>query len=1107
MKTPSRTATAKKTRATATANKTRAEQIRQFNLALSPLSKTPQVCCHLLFIVDAQGRIPFSPLQMQSTNSLPQSPSRSPLKGKAKVLVAKTVDEEPEAKAKPAPKKRGRPKKNATVDKENEPAGDDVPSKSTRSAKATPASKPSTKTKTKKGKAAAKEVADVPEVVEPEPEPTPVETAPEPVIEPPTLAAAEEMVVVDEPKATTPAEPIVADEREHDSFETIPLELADEPVSEQMEIDDPVPVDEPPTPEPVHSDSPAKPSSPAMSPAPKSPSPVRVAKKISSETQSSPIKPSSPVKQSSPAKPSSPVKAASPPPALPTRQVRSSWLSQALGTNTVPIAPLDRNRISAQFDPLRKSQMAGTSKRKSETEGDLVALDKDNKRPDKVARFNTAATDAVSGLPVSPKKNPQFGSRAPASATSLPQASVSTPASAATRLAATSVPQAQGRMSKLQELKERTAAAAAAKQQEKAAAAAAANIEESGSTANGGFLRGLGGFLGRSATTIEAERDRQAQEMAERELTRVLQELAEQDKKAEEERLAKEKAEAEAAAKAAAKQAVSEDVYDSEDYGNVAIVIEDESADEYEVNDSVTLPSLPAEDSELDEDEDDPMEGTATSALAAAGIQLKHSTTPTHTPPRAAPSRIAKAIASPSRIKAPAIIVSPPPKTKSKPAMPAPIRTNSRAVTPTMSRAVTPSSVFGDEADDEYDEPYKKSRTGQSSSRGSVLNSSMSSTTSVLTQAERMAGKVLGVKPTPSRVKSVQAAEAAARKEQQDKERRAKVREEVDRKKAEDKKRKEDAERAKAEEERQKRLADEEERRRQLANKEKIRKAKMEKAEQQKREREAEAQKKAEEEAAAAAAKRKAASTLNRSASSSNLTKSTASSLNKAAAVKTPAQMKRLAPTPNGKAKEPLHPSNSAANLKSGPSTFRVNEPEQSSTIKAVPNRPALGPPSRTSGLGGPSSSAAGPSRPSAVRTHATATQTLQQQRATLQAQLDQKALDMESENIVLPDIASEYSNSDDEDKETDFVRPAWAESPELKHALEMQAHVNPDELFGPIKPLSMEELFQARAGKFRARTSSANWSGADRLTEQEEREYARRMGFRPINAPRDGGA
>lgn len=382
----------------------------------------------------------------------------------------------------------------------------------------------------------------------------------------------------------------------------------------------------------------------------------------------------------------------------------------------------------------------------------------------------------------------------------------------------------------------------------------------------------------------------------------------------------------------------------------------------------------------------------------------------------------------------------------------------------------------------------------------------MSSNTSVFTQAERMAGKVLGVKATPNRVKSLHAAEAAAKKEQQDKERRAKHREQVERKKADDRRRREEAERAKEEEERQKRLADEEERRRKLAHNDKVRKLKMEKAEQQKKQREAEALKQAEEDAAVAAAKRKATSTLSKSASSSNLVKNTASSLNKAAA--TTAGMKRLAPTPTAKGKEPLHPSKAANLGKTGPNAFRVEQETtiKESTIKAVvaPNRPALGPPSRTSHLGG--SAAAGPSGPSAVRTHA-ATATLQQQRATLQAQLDQKALDQESENIVLPDINSEYSNSDDSDQETDFKRPGWAESPELKQALEMQASVNPDELFGPIRPLNMEELFNARVGKFRARTSSANWSGTDRLTEQEEREYARRMGFRPINAPREGGA
>lgn len=128
----------------------------------------------------------------------------------------------------------------------------------------------------------------------------------------------------------------------------------------------------------------------------------------------------------------------------------------------------------------------------------------------------------------------------------------------------------------------------------------------------------------------------------------------------------------------------------------------------------------------------------------------------------------------------------------------------------------------------------------------------------------------------------------------------------------------------------------------------------------------------------------------------------------------------------------------------------------------------------------------------------------LQQQRVVLQSTLDEKALAMQSEDIVLPDIASEYSDSGDEKSSPDFKRPTWAESPELRAALAVQAHRNPDELFGAIKPVSMEELFKVKTNKFRARTSSANWGGGDRLTKAEEVEYARRMGFKPL-AQREG--
>jgi hypothetical protein len=118
--------------------------------------------------------------------------------------------------------------------------------------------------------------------------------------------------------------------------------------------------------------------------------------------------------------------------------------------------------------------------------------------------------------------------------------------------------------------------------------------------------------------------------------------------------------------------------------------------------------------------------------------------------------------------------------------------------------------------------------------------------------------------------------------------------------------------------------------------------------------------------------------------------------------------------------------------------------------------------------------------------------------RSQLQAAKEASApADLASENIELPDINSEYSDSDDENRPRTFDPPGWAQSPELRQALQMQSTMNPDEIFGAIRPLRMEELFRTRTSRFRARTSSANWAGSDRLTAEEEREYVRRMGFR----------
>jgi hypothetical protein len=100
------------------------------------------------------------------------------------------------------------------------------------------------------------------------------------------------------------------------------------------------------------------------------------------------------------------------------------------------------------------------------------------------------------------------------------------------------------------------------------------------------------------------------------------------------------------------------------------------------------------------------------------------------------------------------------------------------------------------------------------------------------------------------------------------------------------------------------------------------------------------------------------------------------------------------------------------------------------------------------------------------------------------------------SEMIELPEPNSEYSDSEDESRQRKHDAPEWTQSPELRAALESQSRVNPDDIFGPVRPLRMEDIFRTRTSRFRARTSSANWSGPDGLKQEEEREYARRMGF-----------
>ncbi|KAH9462381.1 hypothetical protein MJO29_002909 [Puccinia striiformis f. sp. tritici] len=103
-----------------------------------------------------------------------------------------------------------------------------------------------------------------------------------------------------------------------------------------------------------------------------------------------------------------------------------------------------------------------------------------------------------------------------------------------------------------------------------------------------------------------------------------------------------------------------------------------------------------------------------------------------------------------------------------------------------------------------------------------------------------------------------------------------------------------------------------------------------------------------------------------------------------------------------------------------------------------------------------------------------------------------------QEEYIELPDIDSEYSDDDQSEHERKESKlPDWAQSPALREALNNQRKVNPDDVFGGIiPPPRMDEIFRGRQSKFRHRTSSANWTGTDQLTAIEEAEYAKRMGY-----------
>lgn len=96
-------------------------------------------------------------------------------------------------------------------------------------------------------------------------------------------------------------------------------------------------------------------------------------------------------------------------------------------------------------------------------------------------------------------------------------------------------------------------------------------------------------------------------------------------------------------------------------------------------------------------------------------------------------------------------------------------------------------------------------------------------------------------------------------------------------------------------------------------------------------------------------------------------------------------------------------------------------------------------------------------------------------------------------ENIHLDDIPTESEESDSEEEAEKAKKganlPEWAQSPQLRQLLMTQdENMDADAVFGPVASPHMEEMFKERHHRFRSRTSSANWAGADRLTEEEIR-------------------
>ncbi|KAI9772792.1 MAG: hypothetical protein M1839_002293 [Geoglossum umbratile] len=93
-------------------------------------------------------------------------------------------------------------------------------------------------------------------------------------------------------------------------------------------------------------------------------------------------------------------------------------------------------------------------------------------------------------------------------------------------------------------------------------------------------------------------------------------------------------------------------------------------------------------------------------------------------------------------------------------------------------------------------------------------------------------------------------------------------------------------------------------------------------------------------------------------------------------------------------------------------------------------------------------------------------------------------------EEVELPEVPTDSEGEEEEG--SSFAVPGWVNSPFMRTALMNQELIDPEEVFGPVAPLHMEEIFRdnARQHRLKNRSSSANWSGQDALTQEDIQSY-----------------